>query len=98
MRDKNYIRKQKLKNDSLWSRWEKRLYFSYKNEKYIVPTVFICLFFMLCEGGVIYCIFVVCVVRILCYLNNKELDFSIDIQEKRRAKREYRRKYMGEDV
>lgn len=95
MRDINYINEQKMKNDWLWQQTEKYLYYSYKNQNYILPTLIASFFLIFTKGG-FYCVALIIIFDIyLCYKNNRELDNDPATLKKRKAIRGYREKYMN---
>ena len=96
MRDNNYINIQKTKNDWLWRQKEKRLYYSYKNENYIIPTILFCFFLLFIQGGIVGIILLLSYIFYLCYKNNKELDNDYNILKKKKKIKKYRMNYMNE--
>lgn len=81
MRDEKYIEERKRNND--WILYEKNLYYSIKNENYIIPTILICAFLALTYYGIVKIIIVLAFVYYLCWSNNRELDNSPSILKRR---------------
>ncbi len=99
--DVNYVNYISSLNDATWRNDEKRLYYSYKNEDYIIPTFLICVVALFTNPpfvGVCWCILIVLGALFLCHLNNLELDKSQWILNKREFYRRYRRECMNMNV
>ena len=95
-RDEKYIAHVKSLNDHMWRTKERGLYYSYKNQEYVIPTFLICvvIFFTnpmyLAITGII--MFVLGALY-LCHCNNVELDKSEWVQKEREYCKNFRRKY-----
>lgn len=97
MRDHEYIAKMQAKNDLAWKSSEKFLYYSYKNDSYIIPTAVACFLIFFVKGGIIGVFMILAFVRFLCWKNNHELDTDPNVRKRREEAKEYRRR-KGEDV
>lgn len=94
--DYDYVEHVKALNDWMWKDTEKRLYYSYKNQEYVIPTFLICvvIFFTnpihLAITGIV--MFILGALY-LCHCNNVELDNSEWVKEKREFCKRMRIKY-----
>lgn len=84
--DYDYVNKRINKNDIWWRSHEKKLYYSYKNENYIIPTILldiVCFFSGGFVEGTVGIILVTLGALAMCHNNNVALDNNPDILKQR---------------
>lgn len=91
MRDKNYVRQMSLLNDSMWKDDERWLYYSWENQKYIIPCIVLCCLCFFLKGGVIIDLMIIGMFLYFSWQNNRELDNNPRILKEREFYRNRRR-------
>lgn len=89
--DYDYVNKRINENDGFWKNDEKKLYYSYKNENYIIPTILldiVCFFSGGFVEGTVGIILVTLGALAMCHNNNVALDNNPDILKQRKLYRE----------
>lgn len=93
--DDAYVAQRIKDDDILWKTTEKNLYYSYKNQNCILPTICGCGFFALLEGGFIGIIFVLLIAKFYCDYNNMTLDINPQIRKSREG---YKNLYYNKEA
>lgn len=91
--DYNYVNIRKSENDYRWKQNEKNLYYSYKNDNYVIATILICVLSLFTKGSIICSLIAFCVFLYLCHIANIELDKSDNIIKMRE---EYKKMWLKE--
>lgn len=100
-RDKDYVKRMELLNDSYWKNTERWHYYKVEHQNAILPTTITCFLILFCDNPAISIPMIILFVMFILYMlhvDNKKLDYDPRVQMFRKRSREYRRNCLHMDV